>query len=1119
MALNQIVVTLVANAQQFIGQLRSAAQQTSQFSKQMTSGFQGAGKAAQDAGKQTEDFTGKLGKMGKEVIGNIARFTAYYLAVGQLTKFVGGAVEELRQMDANLHNIQSITLESDARIRELAKDLLGMVLSGQSAGKSASELAAAMYELTSAGYSSSDAMALAKVSAEGAAAGLTTTDKASKALLTILQAYKLPVSSATEVMNQLFVIVDKGVLHFDDLVTNLGYVIPAAAALKVPLSELGAAIELLTRQGQQPSRVMTNLNDVMTRMLKPNKELAKAISDLGFSSGAAMVKEIGLTESVRLLAEYAGEPLTKSTKKSTKEIRALSEASSDASYKVKDAATRVERAEEALKITNDRLALARSKGAKNIPQLELAAKNAADNLARAQHNLSEAQKDVTLSNGKLADSYGITTQEVGDADAKLAAMFGDVRAIRAILPLAANDGRDFIAMLADHNQEAASGDRHLKALAQQQKSFNYQLNQLTSNLKALAVVFGAPLLAIFGRWLTSINELFKKLVIFDEESQHFMFIWEKNPQIIEKAKLAFALIAIVLVAKLLPAITSVMKALDLLGPMLKMTKFLGPWGLLAAAIIGVLIYFGLLDDAIAFLKVNGAKAVDYITKKFEEFKHFFELGFTGGILGGGTAFQQFATKVGQGAKDIENFLGDVVVKAKELGRLFLLGFAGGSLGGNVDGLSRLFVDAGKAAHDFITFILNEALPRALDFAKAVWEGFITRIIADFNTFKDLIVAFINSNLAAELWASFKEGVGIWRDLVSATKPFFQLILDNSESIGQFVGRFIEIAAVIRVLAIIFLALTSPIGMIIAAFIALTIAMGYVSRHADEIKAKIRELWDSMPAIVLAIAPVVVAAFHFIVEMMKTEFTLGFEFVKGLLANFFTIMSGMVDIFAGLWQGDWSRVWEGVKQVVSGVWAQIKLTVETGIALVVATLENAWPLFVAAISALPGIIIAAMELAVPAWMKIGLDIGMTIGGAIVDGLKAGLKALSSVKIKIPAVKIKGVTLVPGFEVGFDLLGFAKGVRDFAGGMAMVGEHGPEAVFLPPGSSVASAGKTSHIMDNMSGSRRDGVNVTFAPVINDLDIDSIVRSLHAEADRAGAQMRLRSLRKGAPLSGRL
>jgi hypothetical protein len=80
-------------------------------------------------------------------------------------------------------------------------------------------------------------------------------------------------------------------------------------------------------------------------------------------------------------------------------------------------------------------------------------------------------------------------------------------------------------------------------------------------------------------------------------------------------------------------------------------------------------------------------------------------------------------------------------------------------------------------------------------------------------------------------------------------------------------------------------------------------------------------------------------------------------------------------------------------------------------------------------------------------------------------------------------------------GFSIPGFATGTPSAPGGLAMVGERGPELVNLPRGASVYPAGQTSRMMGG-------GGNMTFAPVIDarGADVGAVAR---LEAAMAKAQ----------------
>lgn len=84
-------------------------------------------------------------------------------------------------------------------------------------------------------------------------------------------------------------------------------------------------------------------------------------------------------------------------------------------------------------------------------------------------------------------------------------------------------------------------------------------------------------------------------------------------------------------------------------------------------------------------------------------------------------------------------------------------------------------------------------------------------------------------------------------------------------------------------------------------------------------------------------------------------------------------------------------------------------------------------------------------------------------------------------------------------------FAKGVNNFGGGTALVGDGGPEFLNLPAGTDVTSVSKTAQLLGksskvsglagklSMGGSTKQNVNIKFAPVINAKDATGVTQAL--------------------------
>lgn len=211
------------------------------------------------------------------------------------------------------------------------------------------------------------------------------------------------------------------------------------------------------------------------------------------------------------------------------------------------------------------------------------------------------------------------------------------------------------------------------------------------------------------------------------------------------------------------------------------------------------------------------------------------------------------------------------------------------------------------------------------------------------------------------------------------------------------------------------------------------------------------VWETLQPILLQLKETISAAWDFILAVISkvldniaTKVTLGFEIVKGIFSAATTIIKSIWDNFGdiivakiknvwdtvsgvcrgaaqvlqgifqtltGLLTGNWSQCWEGIKNIVSGVWQGIVSFVKGGV------------------------------------------------NAIISAINVFIRGVN--KIKVP-------DFVPGLGgKGFNISEIPmlyKGTDYFQGGLAIVGEQGPELVSMPRGAQVTPNRETENILSN-------------------------------------------------------
>ncbi|MFW6031166.1 MAG: phage tail tape measure protein, partial [Myxococcota bacterium] len=229
---------------------------------------------------------------------------------------IAGATAGIAGLQAAFRNsiIAAIDFESSmTRIetlvglsREAVQGMQGDVLELAGAtAKAPTELADALFVVTSAGERGAEAMNVLEQAAKASAIGLGQTDSIARTVTASIQAYGSETLDAERATNVLVGTVREGNLEAEALAGSLGRVLGPAAQLGVEMNELGAFIATYTRLGVSAEEATTGLRGVLSKIIKPTERAKEELQAAGLSVERLreVVAEEGLDQALFMLRD------------------------------------------------------------------------------------------------------------------------------------------------------------------------------------------------------------------------------------------------------------------------------------------------------------------------------------------------------------------------------------------------------------------------------------------------------------------------------------------------------------------------------------------------------------------------------------------------------------------------------------------------------------------------------------------------------------------------------------------------------------------------------------------------------------------------------------------------
>lgn len=141
---------------------------------------------------------------------------------------------------------------------------------------------------------------------------------------------------------------------------------------------------------------------------------------------------------------------------------------------------------------------------------------------------------------------------------------------------------------------------------------------------------------------------------------------------------------------------------------------------------------------------------------------------------------------------------------------------------------------------------------------------------------------------------------------------FDTFVSIMQTVGGVIGQFISFIDTS----------VKPVIEELFAFIVTTVLPQIAQTFVEwgpTITGVIQSIWEIFQTVATAVMGIIQALMPTIQALIGT----GLETIRTVVGGALTAIQGLLNVFAGVFTGDWSRVWEGVKGIFSGVWEAIK----------------------------------------------------------------------------------------------------------------------------------------------------------------------------------------------------
>ena len=266
----------------------------------------------------------------------------------------------------------------------------------------------------------------------------------------------------------------------------------------------------------------------------------------------------------------------------------------------------------------------------------------------------------------------------------------------------------------------------------------------------------------------------------------------------------------------------------------------------------------------------------------------------------------------------------------------------------------------------LTILKSQLQELAISFGEMLMPA-IRAIVSKIQAFVDKLNGMSESQRKAVLT------IGL---IVAALGPLLVIIGTLISKVGAAMQGFVKLATGVKKLGVAVKAgtgvfgklgaalggISAPVLAIIAVIAVLVAAFKHLWDTNEEFRKAITAIWEGIVSKIQAFCQGIVdrlnaLGFDFgsIVDVLKSlwdglcqflapVFEAAFSVVSTVLGTVLDVITGLLDVFIGLFTGNWSQMWEGVKEIFSGIWDGITGLFDTALNLLKSLAETVFGWF-------------------------------------------------------------------------------------------------------------------------------------------------------------------------------